>query len=571
MRAARLRGAQIGKNDQQYKLSTQEDYNGEIKNIMNLLKPSGPGGLDYKHIAQQQQQQLERIQPQKQEDSTRKRNIVAPTISMSKNVRSSAQSSDFDEDINDEDVNETMTSSLDSAPSGELLFNFKSQLPGEPGTDSNDIIKDLKGDIISLQHALQNERTRSQGLKNVAGSQFRIGKPETRCENCTEISIHLKKSKEIIRSLKLQLSRLEDKYVGLRKSRTIGEDIPTQSNVADDRELLQKRNDEYEVEIARLRKNAKTDQYTIESLQKMLLEWQLKDENNKQLMKTQNENNERLATACEEQQKLIEKMKIDLGQYQIQLEAAELKLNRPKSNDDEKERELFILGLKQRLTDSEVERDLLLAQIAQLQRDLDDSLFKLATTENGRLAALHAERDATLARDNTIKDNVALQNANKALKDDAIKNEKVRAQLSVDLHTEKGKFVELANENVSLMQDITRLRDLIKALEDGKATTQHALEKAIAQSVRLCVVAPTVNVHVSDKKMKFKGGLQEGKLKDFLDSEILDKYSILFKQTEENSSPDGSTNIQGWLQKLLAEMQKSIEMHVNNAMSGDAS
>ena len=29
-----------------------------------------------------------------------------------------------------------------------------------------------------------------------------------------------------------------------------------------------------------------------------------------------------------------------------------------------------------------------------------------------------------------------------------------------------------------------------------------AIQKAISSSVRLCVVAPTVNVHVADKKMK---------------------------------------------------------------------
>jgi hypothetical protein len=31
-----------------------------------------------------------------------------------------------------------------------------------------------------------------------------------------------------------------------------------------------------------------------------------------------------------------------------------------------------------------------------------------------------------------------------------------------------------------------------------------AVQKAIQSSVRLCVVAPTVNVHVADKKMKFR-------------------------------------------------------------------
>ena len=33
-----------------------------------------------------------------------------------------------------------------------------------------------------------------------------------------------------------------------------------------------------------------------------------------------------------------------------------------------------------------------------------------------------------------------------------------------------------------------------------------AIEKAVSASVRLCVVAPTVNVHVAEKKLKFKAG-----------------------------------------------------------------
>ena len=36
--------------------------------------------------------------------------------------------------------------------------------------------------------------------------------------------------------------------------------------------------------------------------------------------------------------------------------------------------------------------------------------------------------------------------------------------------------------------------------------SKKAIEKAISGSVRLCVVAPTVNVHVADKKLKFKSG-----------------------------------------------------------------
>lgn len=52
----------------------------------------------------------------------------------------------------------------------------------------------------------------------------------------------------------------------------------------------------------------------------------------------------------------------------------------------------------------------------------------------------------------------------------------------------------------------TRLSELMKHMTRDSENTKKALEKAITASVRLCVVAPTVNVHVADKKLKFKAG-----------------------------------------------------------------
>jgi hypothetical protein len=58
-------------------------------------------------------------------------------------------------------------------------------------------------------------------------------------------------------------------------------------------------------------------------------------------------------------------------------------------------------------------------------------------------------------------------------------------------------------------------------------------------------------------------------LKQFLDSEIFDRYCFLFKQASENAGPTG-TSLETWLQKMLAQMQTSIEAHVNNAMEGSS-
>lgn len=49
-----------------------------------------------------------------------------------------------------------------------------------------------------------------------------------------------------------------------------------------------------------------------------------------------------------------------------------------------------------------------------------------------------------------------------------------------------------------------RMNDMVKRLTSESEKSAQAVQKAIQSSVRLCVVAPTVNVHVADKKMKFR-------------------------------------------------------------------
>lgn len=51
---------------------------------------------------------------------------------------------------------------------------------------------------------------------------------------------------------------------------------------------------------------------------------------------------------------------------------------------------------------------------------------------------------------------------------------------------------------------MTQMNDLVKRLTAESERSALAVQKAISSSVRLCVVAPTVNVHVADKKMKFR-------------------------------------------------------------------
>jgi hypothetical protein len=54
-----------------------------------------------------------------------------------------------------------------------------------------------------------------------------------------------------------------------------------------------------------------------------------------------------------------------------------------------------------------------------------------------------------------------------------------------------------------------------------------------------------------------------------LDAEVFEKYCFLYKQASDNAAPTGG-NIEAWLQQMLAQMQLSIENHVNSAMDGSS-
>jgi hypothetical protein len=130
------------------------------------------------------------------------------------------------------------------------------------------------------------------------------------------------------------------------------------------------------------------------------------------------------------------------------------------------------------------------------------------------------------------------------------------------------------------------MNEMIKKLTAESENNALAIQKAISSSVRLCVVAPTVNVHVADKKMKFRSksvllpslplshplshSVPREALSDFLEQNILSKYTFLFEQRAESVGPDGVTEIQPWIKKVLGEMQSSIEDHISSAMRSSA-
>ena len=94
------------------------------------------------------------------------------------------------------------------------------------------------------------------------------------------------------------------------------------------------------------------------------------------------------------------------------------------------------------------------------------------------------------------------------------------------------------------------------------------------------VVAPTVNVNISDETVSVKSRLSTQSLREFMDG-LLAEYSVLFRQNGAEAgeagcgvqagvrvtlAPDGVTPMDAWLERVLGNMQKDIEAHIATAL-----
>ena len=100
-------------------------------------------------------------------------------------------------------------------------------------------------------------------------------------------------------------------------------------------------------------------------------------------------------------------------------------------------------------------------------------------------------------------------------------------------------------------------------------TTSHtaALENAMQSLIRLCVVAPTVNVHLGDIPLLCKASMPVDHIRNLVQNTILPTFVKLFVQDDDNVGPDGKTALDTWLESLLSEMQSSIEGHLRQVFT----
>lgn len=442
----------------------------------------------------------------------------------------------------------------------------------EPSFDN---VETLKSEIVRLQHSLIVEK-RGRSTKTVSGSQFRLpSKDAVRCEQCEQNDKLVKKMKEIIRSQKLQITHLEENVFDLRKGKSDeGKGDETAALIESNRATI-KKCDHLQNEIHELRRRATE----AEQRQKI------------------SDTSHLLSLREIDSQKIeIAELKLSLSKCCSQRDSFEQLFGNSKTQIDRLERlmrEMNKISQDKKTQQSELQdeelrrlRDELATRSAEVTHAVRETreARELVNQKTGELVAAELSRDhlkallddsreklgaAALAAQETVnrlrdsEDNLA-----QCLRD----LEAAREQARLVADRREADAARLGTEAQSLRKDRAALQEALSEAARREAatneTTQAALEKAITSSVRLCVVAPTVNVHVGDRNLKFKSGVPEEALREFITSEVLMKYNFLFKQRQENSSPDEAQSIQVWVQMMLERMQSVIEQHVHSATSG---
>jgi len=97
--------------------------------------------------------------------------------------------------------------------------------------------------------------------------------------------------------------------------------------------------------------------------------------------------------------------------------------------------------------------------------------------------------------------------------------------------------------------------------EATQRARKEALESSLQSMVRLCVVAPTVNVHFNSQEHACKAPMPASRIRGIIENDVLPNFTSLFLQLEEGKAQDGS-KLDLWLEDMLAEMQRSIQSHL---------
>ncbi|KDO35715.1 hypothetical protein SPRG_18863 [Saprolegnia parasitica CBS 223.65] len=269
---------------------------------------------------------------------------------------------------------------------------------------------------------------------------------------------------------------------------------------------------------------------------------------------------------------------------------AELELDQRKrvSAMEETDREMQHLQLLRRKTSSELvglngRIDALLAELSAVKGERDAAISDHFTLQTRLEAELDIARRQLEQLEKALLskscDHTSLEVKVRALEDARDAQCSRAAEMHSELRDQLEKLGVAQNQVLKQRGQVHTLQTELKAVKvendefAARLDAQHqlhtkALEKArsfhaMQSLVRLCVVAPTVNVHLSGQILPCKSVLPTDAIRSIVQKDILPVFSSIFLQHDEGTSPDGSS-LDAWLQSLLKEMQTSIEKHLKS-------
>lgn len=142
-------------------------------------------------------------------------------------------------------------------------------------------------------------------------------------------------------------------------------------------------------------------------------------------------------------------------------------------------------------------------------------------------------------------------------------------QAVLELHSTATKLKELEEQIADLQLDVHERERMISRLQESHS-------RALERSLRLCVVAPTVNVHLrggstkralglatsassdAESSVECKAVAPRQRIKEVVESEILPFFSSIFAQRDDDESPEPGVDLDAWLPRLLDDMKQQI-------------
>ena len=431
-------------------------------------------------------------------------------------------------------------------------------------------VQDRQDEIMQLQMALARNAVSGAGggARLVSGSQFRAGNTGPRgCEMCENMHDKVKRGREALRINKLQLGRAEERIRELERTKEAADRLQSKLLHGDASALEDKT-------------NALNEKLRLKTQECINANKKYRDECDAHtiLQGLHTEMTSRAHTAEEQRGALqleVQRLRDALGAAEAALDSRKKAL--------ETQRQRFEALLREARSDAassearEAEFAALREQLTQAQtfaRDLEQKALaqeRAASREAGELLARAEEAEAALreaqhavdAKDHEVMvQSSARNNAECCVSDLEQQLAALRASSAAESSKAAGDW---ETERARLMTENARLKaqndDILFRLKRDSENTAKALEKAIGASVRLCVVAPTVNVVVQDKKIKVESAVDRTAMQNEIQEKVLQPYSQIFKQERDDAAPDGS-DLGAFIQDMLSKMQASIQEHI---------